>query len=72
VQSGAKFINNLIETSYKQIEYWAKIRGAEMPMTKEAFKNLYGINDMMLKDRRKVKATVVQVIIALFNLILNF
>lgn len=67
MQGSAKVIDTLIESSYKQIEFWAKIRGAEMPMTREAYKNLYGINDMMLKDKQKVRSTIVQVDFLFFS-----
>lgn len=60
--NSSAFVVDLLEASHKRIEYWAKIRGSEMPMTLEAYKNMYGINDMMLKDRSKARRTMVQMI----------
>ncbi|KAI6190370.1 hypothetical protein M3Y97_00110500 [Aphelenchoides bicaudatus] len=62
VRVNRRVICELIESSYKQIQFWANVRGTEMPMTIEAFKNIYGINDIMLNDKKKLKRTAVQMI----------
>ncbi|KAI6212770.1 Carboxylic ester hydrolase [Aphelenchoides besseyi] len=55
-----KYIDQLITQTHSKIEYWAKQRGIEMPMTIEAFRTLYGVTDILLKDKRIVKRTIVK------------
>jgi hypothetical protein len=59
----AKLINTLIDSCYQKISFWAKIRGAEVPITIEGYKNLYGINDILFKNKQKARRIMVQVLI---------
>jgi methyltransferase-like protein len=60
-KNSSDIINSIIEDIATKISYSAKTRGVEAPITIESFKNLYGINDMMLKDKRKARITMAQI-----------
>ncbi|KAI6198924.1 Carboxylesterase, type B domain-containing protein [Aphelenchoides besseyi] len=55
-----KYIDQLITQTHGKIEYWAKQRGVEMPISIDAFRTLYGITDILLKDKTMVKRTIVK------------
>ncbi|KAI6220872.1 Carboxylic ester hydrolase [Aphelenchoides fujianensis] len=55
-----KFAAQLIARAHEKIELWAKERGREMPLTIEAFRQLYGISEMLLHSKKEMQRVIVR------------